>query len=59
MARGEGDGDDSDEDLEIILSREAIEEGMSNVSIYTPPATQASDLARELQEQKTNKTAPR
>ena len=58
-ARVEGDDDDSDEDLETILSREAIEEGMSNVSIYTPPATQASDLARDLQEQKTDEMAPR
>jgi hypothetical protein len=58
-ARVEGDDDDLDEDLETILRREAIKEGTSNVSIYTPPTMQASDLARDLQEQKTDEMVPR
>ena len=45
VARAEEDGDDVDEDMETILSREAIEEGMRNISIYTLRETYIIDLS--------------
>ena len=53
------DESDNEEDINAILAREELEEGMANVSLYTPPATKQSDYARDEFEQSIETMEPK